>query len=125
MQAVLRGQQVRGQHEKFRCTFACLEAESPAGMCLRDCWLVEGLWGRASAFLLAFDGCKMVTQHCCAGAVPAVGRGEVQKRPENWVLPHESLAPELVVSTRWALNSFPTPDRPCPTASVVILSAVP
>ena len=28
----------------------------------------------------------------------------MQKRPENWVLPHESLAPELVVSTRRALN---------------------
>ena len=26
MQAVLRGQQVRGQHEKFRCTIAFLEA---------------------------------------------------------------------------------------------------
>ena len=33
-----------------------------------------------------------------------MGKGEVQKRPENWVLPHESLAPELVVSTQRTYN---------------------
>ncbi|CAK0783213.1 hypothetical protein CVIRNUC_006412 [Coccomyxa viridis] len=38
-----------------------------------------------------------------AGAVPGAGKGEVQKRPENWVLPHESLVPELVIQMKESL----------------------
>ena len=52
-----------------------------------------------------------------------MGKGEVQKRPENWVLPHETLAPELVVSAHVALNSKPAPDRPICTAPSVTLLA--
>ena len=82
------------------------------------------MWGRAGPLLLVFRRHKVTTQYCYAGAVPGAGKGEVQKRPENWVLPHESLVPELVVSTHGALNSEPAPDRPFLTARILILSAV-
>lgn len=45
--------------------------------------------------------------HAAVGtaAAAAVGTGEVQKRPEGWVLPHETLQPEIVVSSPGHLAS--------------------